>query len=211
MRPKYEYGDEVRVTRNVRNDGTYPGKDTGKLLVRRGSTGYVRDVGTFLQDQLIYTVHFLDCDRVVGCREEELQAAADPWTPSRFEFRDQVAAALQLATQGRVLVEQGEIGEVVRVLRGEATEQGTGDVAYHVHFPGRNTLQVPESALEPAPEVTAPEVTAPEVTATESPNPAHTQADPGGRAASARPSPEPNREPNSKPSSKPSSNKEDAG
>ena len=50
MRPRFEYGDEVRVTRNVRNDGTYPGLETGQLLIRRGSTGHVRDVGTFLQD-----------------------------------------------------------------------------------------------------------------------------------------------------------------
>jgi nitrogen fixation protein NifZ len=149
MRPRFEYGDEVRVIRNVRNDGTYPGKDTGNLLVRRGSTGYVRDVGTFLQDQIIYSVHFLHDDRVVGCREEELQAADEPWTPSRFEFRDKVAARLTLTAGGRVLVEQGEVGEIVKVLRGAATRQGVGDVAYHVHFSGRNTLQVPESALEP--------------------------------------------------------------
>jgi nitrogen fixation protein NifZ len=151
MRPSFDYGDEVRVLRNVRNDGTYPGADTGTLLVRRGSTGYVRDVGTFLQDQIIYTVHFLDSDRVVGCREEELQPADAPWTPSRFEFREQVRARLALGTSGRVLVEPGEVGEVLRVLRGAPPPEGTGDVTYHVHFPGRNTLQVPESALEPAP------------------------------------------------------------
>ena len=29
--PLFEYGDEVRVVRNVRNDGTYPGMDTGTL------------------------------------------------------------------------------------------------------------------------------------------------------------------------------------
>ncbi len=151
MRPSFDYGDEVRVLRNVRNDGTYPGADTGTLLVRRGSTGYVRDVGTFLQDQIIYTVHFLDSDRVVGCREEELQPADAPWTPSRFEFRDQVRARLALGASGRVLVESGEVGEVLRVLRGAPPPEGTGDVSYHVHFSGRNTLQVPESALEPAP------------------------------------------------------------
>ncbi|MCG7955160.1 MAG: nitrogen fixation protein NifZ, partial [Candidatus Thiodiazotropha endolucinida] len=68
MRPKYEYGEAVRVIRNLRNDGTYPGEVTGRLLVRRGSVGYVRDVGTFLQDQLIYTVDFIDQNRRVGCR-----------------------------------------------------------------------------------------------------------------------------------------------
>ncbi|ESQ16953.1 MAG TPA: nitrogen fixation protein NifZ [Chromatiaceae bacterium] len=156
MRPKFEFGDQVRVTRNLRNDGTYPGMDTGELLVRRGSTGYVRDVGSFLQDQLIYSVHFLDQDRLVGCREEELQPADAPWTPSRFESREQVVAKLKLGAGGRVLVDQGEVGEVVRVLRGAATAEGSGEVAYHVHFSGRSTLQVPESALDPLPSGDSP-------------------------------------------------------
>jgi nitrogen fixation protein NifZ len=150
MRPEFEYGDAVRVVRNVRNDGTYPGTDVGKLLVRRGSVGYVRDRGTFLQDQVVYSVHFLEDDRLVGCREEELQPADAPWTPSRFEFRDKVAAKIPLAIRGRVLVAAGEVGEVLKVLR-----EAAGGVAYHVHFSRRNTLQVPESALDPAPHVTA--------------------------------------------------------
>jgi nitrogen fixation protein NifZ len=143
MRPRFDYGDEVRVLRNVRNDGTFPGAEVGNLLVRRGTTGFVRDRGTFLQDQIIYSVHFLAEDRLVGCREEELQFASEPWTPSRFEFRDRVAARLRLGSGGRVLVERGEVGEVLKVLR-----DAPGGVAYHVHFDGRSTLQVPESALE---------------------------------------------------------------
>ena len=31
MRPKYSQGDAVRVIRNVRNDGTFPGENTGSL------------------------------------------------------------------------------------------------------------------------------------------------------------------------------------
>ena len=142
MRPEFDYGEEVRVLRNVRNDGTYPGLDVGKLLVRRGSVGFVRDRGTFLQDQIIYSVHFLVEDRLVGCREEELQPADAPWTESRFELRDKVAARIPLGIEGRVLVEQGEVGEILKVLRG-----ASGDVSYHVHFSGRSTIQVPESAL----------------------------------------------------------------
>jgi nitrogen fixation protein NifZ len=153
MRPRYEFGDEVRVVRNVRNDGTYPGESTGTLLIRRGSTGFVRDVGTFLQDQIIYTVHFLDSDRVVGCREEELQPVDAPWVPSRFEFRDRVVSCLPLGMQGRILVRQGEVGEVMRVLR-----KHPGEVAYHVHFPDRNTLVVPESALAEVPTTDAASV-----------------------------------------------------
>ena len=46
MKPKYEYGDEVRVMRNVRNDGTYAGLEIGDHLVKRGSTGFVTSIGT---------------------------------------------------------------------------------------------------------------------------------------------------------------------
>lgn len=145
--PRYEYGEEVRLIRNVRNDGTYPGMDTGTLLVRRGETGYVRDVGTFLQDQLIYKVHFMGAGRVVGCREEELIPATDPWVPNKFEFREKVVTTQTLAVRGEILVEQGEEGEVFKVVRD--LPQG---IQYHVHFENSDfgngkILQVPEDCL----------------------------------------------------------------
>ncbi|MEJ2456385.1 MAG: nitrogen fixation protein NifZ [Candidatus Thiodiazotropha sp.] len=142
MRPKFEYGDKVRVVRNVRNDGTYPGEPTGRLLIRRGSVGYVRDVGTFLQDQLIYSVDFLDANKRVGCREQELQLESDPWIPSRFEFRDKVTPTIPLGIQGKVIAAPGDEGEIEMVLR-----DNPGGPAYHARFNGR-TLQVPEKALE---------------------------------------------------------------
>jgi nitrogen fixation protein NifZ len=144
MKPRFDYGDAVRVIRNVRNDGTYPGMDPGNLLVRRGSTGFVMNVGTFLQDQLIYTVNFLDQGRVVGCREEELIAAAESWVPSRFETREKVRNRIALSVGGKILVPADTEGEVMRVLR----ECATG-VQYHVHFPA-HMLQVSEAVLEPA-------------------------------------------------------------
>ncbi len=144
MRPRFEHGESVRVVRNIRNDGTFPGADTGTLLVARGSIGHVRDVGTFLQDQLIYSVHFLADDRVVGCREEELQPADEPWAPSRFEFRQKVAARMHLAIKGEVRVQSGEVGEVIKVVRGDE------DFSYHVYFDGDRVLQVPETALQEA-------------------------------------------------------------
>lgn len=145
MLTRFDYGDPVRVTRNVRNDGTYPGMDPGNLLVRRGSVGFVMNVGTFLQDQIIYTVNFLDQGRIVGCREEELIPADEPWIPSKFETREMVQCRLNLAVGGEIKVPLGAIGEVLKVLRDEAA------VGYHVHFPGGQVLQVPESALESAP------------------------------------------------------------
>ncbi|WP_417582335.1 nitrogen fixation protein NifZ [Nitrincola sp.] len=141
MIPVYSYGDEVRVTRNLRNDGSFPGVDKGQLLVRRGATGHVRNLGTFLQDQIIYTVHFIEDDIQVGCREEELIPASAPWVDSRFENRDKVVAALALSLRGEVIVPLDTLGEVFKVIRDEKV------VHYHVQFPG-HLLIVPESALD---------------------------------------------------------------
>ena len=132
----------MRVVRNLRNDGTYPGEPTGRLLVRSGSVGYVRDVGTFLQDQLIYSVDFLDAKRRVGCREQELQLASDAWIPTRFEFRDKVTPRLALVIQGESIARAGDEGEIEKVLR-----EHPGGPAYHARFHGR-VLLVPEDALE---------------------------------------------------------------
>lgn len=142
--PFFDYGEAVRVIRNIRNDGTYPGEKTGNLLVRRGSIGYVRSRGTFLQDQVIYEVHFVEQGRVVGCREEELIGADDEWIPSRFEFREKVTPKMRLSSKGDIIAEPGDTGEIIKVLRYH--EDG---VAYHVRFPG-HTLQVPEAALNSA-------------------------------------------------------------
>jgi len=144
MLPRWDQGDAVRVTRNVRNDGTFPGIDVGALLVRRGRIGHVRSIGTFLQDQIIYSVHFLDEARVIGCREEELIGADQPWLDSRFEVRQMVRAARALAIRGEVRVPLGSRGEIMNIDRSAAN-----GVLYHTHFdclPG-NPLQVPESAL----------------------------------------------------------------
>lgn len=140
---RFDFGEAVRVTRNVRNDGTYPGMPVGELLMRRGCVGHVIEVGTFLQDQVIYTVHFLDHGRMVGCRAEELIPADAPWNPSRFEFRDKVVSTIDLGVQGEVVAAKGAEGEILKVLRDLQPLQ------YHVRFPGR-TLQVPESVLQPA-------------------------------------------------------------
>ena len=146
LQPRFDYGEAVRVIRNIRNDGTYPGMATGALLVRRGSVGYVHHIGTFLQDQIIYAVHFIDDGkRLVGCREQELIPAAVPWVCSRFEVRDKVVARLALALAGKVIVTAGTTGDVLKVLRDNPEE-----VKYHVCF-GQRVLQVTEGALVEAP------------------------------------------------------------
>lgn len=142
-RPLFADGDAVRLVRTIRDDGTYPGANRGEVLIRRGHIGYVCDIGTFLQDQIIYSVHFLEAGgRIIGCREAELIPADAPWTPSRFERGDRVRARLALSVQDRVLVTAGAQGLVLKALR-----DVPGGVQYQVQFDAR-LLQVPESALE---------------------------------------------------------------
>jgi nitrogen fixation protein NifZ len=147
MEQRFDFGVAVRLTRNVRNDGTFPGLDVGNLLIKRGSIGYVMNVGTFLQDQIIYTINFLDQGRVVGCRDEELISVDEPWVESRFETREKVVSRLALSIRGEVVVPAGSEGEIFKVLRD--LPEG---VHYHVHFPGGRMLQVAESLLDALPD-----------------------------------------------------------
>ena len=58
--PAYEYGAKVRSRKVVRNDGTFPGKEIGDVLVNKGDVGYVTSIGTFLQQFYIYGVEYIE-------------------------------------------------------------------------------------------------------------------------------------------------------
>lgn len=141
MKPRFNFGDHVRVTRNVRNDGTFPGREVGELLLKRGSDGFVRDVGSFLQDQIIYSVDFIDYGYRVGCRQEELVSADEDWVYNRYEFRDRVTLTKSLSIKGEIIAERGSQGEIQKVIRDHP-----GGVHYHLRISGR-TLLVPETSL----------------------------------------------------------------
>ena len=72
--PRFEFGQEVCSCKHVRNDGTYPGKEIGDLLVRKGDVGYVKTIGTFLQQFYIYGVDFYEQGVIVGMKARELEA-----------------------------------------------------------------------------------------------------------------------------------------
>ena len=76
--PAFAYGEKVRSRRVVRNDGTYPGKDIGELLVKKGEEGFVVNIGTFLQQFYIYGVEFTGSGHRVGMKRRELE----PLTPA---------------------------------------------------------------------------------------------------------------------------------
>ena len=73
--PTLEYGAKVRSRYQVRNDGTFPGKEIGEVLVRKGEVGYVTSIGTFLQQFYIYGVEFIDSGNRVGMKRKELEPA----------------------------------------------------------------------------------------------------------------------------------------
>ncbi len=89
--PVYDYGARVRSRRTIRNDGTFPGKDIGDVLVKKGDEGYVVSIGTFLQQFYIYGVDFPARGYRVGMKRKELEpgwaseSAAKPATEEDAE------------------------------------------------------------------------------------------------------------------------------
>jgi nitrogen fixation protein NifZ len=75
--PRFLPCAKVRAIKYIKNDGTYPKRDIGDILVHKGDVGYVRDVGTFLQRFYVYAVEFAERGVIVGMRAHEL-AADDP-------------------------------------------------------------------------------------------------------------------------------------
>jgi nitrogen fixation protein NifZ len=70
--PRFAMGERVLSRSVVRNDGTYNGKDIGDVLVQKGEIGFVRSIGTFLQQFYIYAVEFAESGHRVGMRAKEL-------------------------------------------------------------------------------------------------------------------------------------------
>ncbi|MDA9424384.1 nitrogen fixation protein NifZ [Bradyrhizobium yuanmingense] len=73
--PVFSFGQKLRANRTIRNDGTYPGKEIGDVLVKKGQVGYVVSIGTFLQQFYIYGVEFLESGHCVGMKRKELEPA----------------------------------------------------------------------------------------------------------------------------------------
>ena len=70
--PRFVMGERVISRSVVRNDGTYNGRDIGEVLVHKGEVGFVRSIGTFLQQFYIYAVEFPASGHRVGMRAKEL-------------------------------------------------------------------------------------------------------------------------------------------
>ncbi|AXX93207.1 nitrogen fixation protein NifZ [Malaciobacter molluscorum LMG 25693] len=77
-KPKFFVGQQVKLLKDIVNDGTYPFCSIGTVMMPAGSIGYIRKIGEFLQVIRVYEVHFLGVNsalvEIVGCRENELFA-----------------------------------------------------------------------------------------------------------------------------------------
>lgn len=71
--PLFEEGDKISSLKEVRNDGTYPGKEVGEILIAPGDVGYIKSIGTYLQMFYIYAVDFYDKRIIVGMRAHEME------------------------------------------------------------------------------------------------------------------------------------------
>lgn len=69
---KYEWGQGVRASLALYNDGSHPDSPAGALLAARGDPGEIVNVGMHVESNTpIYLVEFPN-GYVVGCLEEEL-------------------------------------------------------------------------------------------------------------------------------------------
>ena len=72
--PFFEFGEKVRLRRQIRNDGTFTSRDVGEILGKKGDEGYIRSIGTFLQQFYIYAVYLPERGVTIGCKRRELES-----------------------------------------------------------------------------------------------------------------------------------------
>ncbi|QSX34180.1 nitrogen fixation protein NifZ [Shewanella avicenniae] len=143
---RFAAGAEVRVVRNVRNDGTFYGVAKGELIVAEGDVGVVRKHGWFLQEQVIYEVFFPETGQLVGLRDVEVIDAALPFVPCRFRMLDYARLTLSLASQGELLARKGDRVQVTWIDR----DLASGELSFTVKI-ANTEVQVPARALEDVP------------------------------------------------------------
>jgi nitrogen fixation protein NifZ len=71
---EFRLGEAVRSLTPVRNDGVYPHKDIGEIVVHKGDAGIVRESWSFL-GEIYYTVEFGARAAVVIMRGREMEKA----------------------------------------------------------------------------------------------------------------------------------------
>jgi nitrogen fixation protein NifZ len=69
---KFEWGQRVRATTDLFNDGSFPDQPADALLVKAGDAGEIVQIGAHVETETpIYLVEFAE-HKVVGCLAEEI-------------------------------------------------------------------------------------------------------------------------------------------
>ncbi len=144
---KFEYDTAVRIIRNIRNDSSLNDQRRGDLLMRRGEVGYIRHAGYFQQDQIIYQVHFLEQNIIIGCRETELISADEPWAYNEFEYGDRAQLKVTLQMEGEKIAQSGDTVAIISVER-----EDQENIFYRVQVHDKDIL-VPARALTRLPDL----------------------------------------------------------
>lgn len=72
--PKFQWGQRVRASMDLLNDGSFPEQPADALLAGSGEVGEIVQVGTHVESNTpVYLVEF-GPNRVVGCLESEIVA-----------------------------------------------------------------------------------------------------------------------------------------
>ncbi|MBI4666234.1 MAG: nitrogen fixation protein NifZ [Nitrospinae bacterium] len=141
---KFQVGDCARLLYDIVSDGTVYGMRRGELIQRAGAVGYVKRQGWFL-DSLVYDIHFMDGDKIIGCREHELQEGLKPWAPPLFAKGELVKSPLGLTKNGVEMAPAGATG-TIRAVRHMEPHGYVYEVLFDKAAPG--LLVVSGSQLE---------------------------------------------------------------
>ncbi len=72
--PRYQWGQRVKASIDLCNDGSFPDQPDGALLVPTGDTGEIVNIGFHVESNTpVYLVEF-GASRLVGCLEHEIMA-----------------------------------------------------------------------------------------------------------------------------------------
>lgn len=72
VHPRFDWGQRVQAAKDLFNDGSYPEQPKDALLVRKGDSGEIVQVGRQVESgAVVYMVEFA-LDQVIGCFELEL-------------------------------------------------------------------------------------------------------------------------------------------
>lgn len=108
---QFKEGDFVRIVFDIKNDGTMYGKKRGKVLQKAGETGYISRMH-YLNDDIVYEVHFLENNKMIGCKEKELIDGNMTWNPPNFKKGDFVQSKNDLHYKGTLISKKGTKGKI---------------------------------------------------------------------------------------------------